>query len=117
MSALDLQHPVRSLIGAFAAWKTLLLAIAIGSGVGPAYDTSTTLVSPLVLSPKESAWDLATKLTRWDAIYYVQSARRGYLFEQEWAFGSGLPTVIAFFARGMLHPLSHATLEIREHLS
>ncbi|RYP31536.1 hypothetical protein DL767_005714 [Monosporascus sp. MG133] len=81
---------------AFASWKALLLAIAIGSSVGPAYDTSSTLISPVISSPNESAFDIATKLTRWDAIYFVQAARRGYLFEQEWAFGGGLPTVISF---------------------
>ncbi|RYP90483.1 hypothetical protein DL770_003394 [Monosporascus sp. CRB-9-2] len=93
---LDLEHPVQSLVLAFASWKTLLLAIAIGSSVGPAYDTSSTLISPVISSPNESAFDIATKLTRWDAIYFVQAARRGYLFEQEWAFGGGLPTVISF---------------------
>lgn len=101
MTLLDIQHPVRSLAGAFAAWKALLLAIAVGSGVGPAYDTSTTLVSPLSLSPNESVFDLSTKLTRWDAIYFVQAARRGYLFEQEWAFGGGLPVVISSLAKRM----------------
>ncbi|RYP69574.1 hypothetical protein DL769_005249 [Monosporascus sp. CRB-8-3] len=96
MLGLDLEHPVQSLVIAFALWKALLLAIVIGSSVGPAYDTSSTLLSPLISSPNESAFDIATKLTRWDAIYFVQAARRGYLFEQEWAFGGGLPTVISF---------------------
>ena len=104
MLQLDLQHPLRSLVGAFAAWKALLLAIAIGSGVGPAYDTSSTLTSISISSPSELAFDVATKLTRWDAIYYVQAARRGYLFEQEWAFGSGLPTVISFIVEGNYRP-------------
>lgn len=101
MPLLDPRSPPKSLIGAFFAWKALLLAIAIGSGVGPAYDTSSTLVTPEIPTSNESTFDLATKLTRWDSIYFIQASRRGYLFEQEWAFGSGLPTVIVFFTQGM----------------
>ncbi|KAI1772215.1 glycosyltransferase family 76 protein [Hypoxylon cercidicola] len=92
-------NPIPSLIGAFLAWKGFLLAIALGSSVGPAYDTSSTLLSPEILSSKESFFDLPTKLTRWDSIYLIQASRRGYLFEQEWAFGSGLPTVISSLAQ------------------
>ncbi|KAI5918163.1 GPI mannosyltransferase 2 [Camillea tinctor] len=93
------KNPVRTLIGSFFAWKALLFTIAIGSGIGTAYDTSTTLMSAERSSPRESLFDLAARLTRWDAIYYVQASRRGYLYEQEWAFGSGLPTVISFFTK------------------
>ncbi|KAH8156176.1 hypothetical protein CIB48_g12072 [Xylaria polymorpha] len=92
----DFAYPVQSLACIFLAWKAFLFAIAIGSGVSPAYDTSSTLLSTGRASYHESAFDLATRLTRWDAIYYVQASRRGYLFEQEWAFASGLPTVISF---------------------
>ncbi|RYP62476.1 hypothetical protein DL771_009720 [Monosporascus sp. 5C6A] len=102
MPRFDLEHPVQSLVVAFASWKALLLAIVIGSSVGPAYDTSSTLISPVISSPNESALDIATKLTRWDAIYFVQAARRGYLFEQEWAFGGGLPTVISFITNVLI---------------
>ncbi|KAI1380084.1 glycosyltransferase family 76 protein [Hypoxylon crocopeplum] len=99
MPSLDPRNPVPSLIGSFLAWKTLLLAIAVGSSVGPAYDTSSTLLSSEITSSNESIFDLATKLTRWDSIYFIQASRRGYLFEQEWAFGSGLPTVISFLTQ------------------
>ncbi|KAI0203643.1 GPI mannosyltransferase 2 [Astrocystis sublimbata] len=92
----DSASPVQSLACTFVAWKAFLLAIVLGSGVGPAYDTSSTLLSTSQPSYHESTFDLATKLTRWDAIYYVQASRRGYLFEQEWAFASGLPTTISF---------------------
>ncbi|KAI1763870.1 glycosyltransferase family 76 protein [Hypoxylon sp. FL1150] len=95
MFSLDHRTPFPSLISAFLAWKGLLLAIALGSSVGPAYDTSSTLVSPEILSSKESPFDLATKLTRWDSIYFIENSRRSYLYEQEWAFGSGLPAVIS----------------------
>lgn len=96
----DFAYPVQSLACIFLAWKAFLFAIAIGSGVSPAYDTSSTLLSTGRASYHESAFDLATRLTRWDAIYYVQASRRGYLFEQEWAFASGLPTVISFLTNG-----------------
>ena len=113
MVRLDPQHPLQTLVGVFAAWKSFLLAVAIGSSVGPAYDTSSTLTSPLIPSPNESTFDVATKLTRWDAIYFMQAARRGYLFEQEWAFGSGLPTVISFITEGILSdPLPREPLEV-----
>ncbi|KAI0469112.1 glycosyltransferase family 76 protein [Xylaria cf. heliscus] len=95
----DFAYPVQSLACIFLAWKVFLLAIALGSGVSPAYDTSSTLLSTSQVSYHESAFDLATRLTRWDAIYYIQASRRGYLFEQEWAFASGLPTVISFLTK------------------
>ncbi|TRX94288.1 hypothetical protein FHL15_004755 [Xylaria flabelliformis] len=98
----ELDSPIKSLTCIFLAWKTFLFAIAIGSGVSPAYDTSSTLLSATQASYHESAFDLATRLTRWDAIYYVQASRRGYLFEQEWAFASGLPTTISFLTKSYL---------------
>lgn len=102
-------RPLRSLTCIFLAWKAFLLAIAVGSGVSPAYDTSSTLLSAHRATFHESAFDLATRLTRWDAIYFIRASQRGYLFEQEWAFASGLPTVISFLAKGML--LCYASLE------
>ncbi|KAI5859312.1 glycosyltransferase family 76 protein [Durotheca rogersii] len=99
MFSLNPQSPISSLVGSFVTWKAFLLAVALGSGVGPAYDTSSTLLAPETASPDELLFDLATKLTRWDSIYFTQAARRGYLFEQEWAFGTGLPTVISSIAQ------------------
>jgi phosphatidylinositol glycan class V len=111
MSSHDVHHPRRNLFGAFIAWKSFLLLIAVGSSVGPAYDTSSTLIPPhvssfqgptkdIVATFQPSALDLATTLTRWDAIYFVQAARRGYVFEQEWAFGSGLSFSISLLVKG-----------------
>src|SRR3954469_25581512 len=86
-------HPLRTLIAAFSAWKLVLLAIAVGSCVGDAYDTSGRLV---VLGNGDSSrslgfpGQLASRFASWDAIYYVSTARRGYRFEQEWAFGTAL---------------------------
>lgn len=108
------QHPVQTLLLCFAAWKSLLLFIALFSP-GRGYDTSTSLVlapqpghhhglsghpettdrdhiGPLPLS----LYHVANKLTRWDAIYFTQVATRGYRFEQEWAFGWGFTRLIAF---------------------
>ncbi|KAI0133691.1 GPI mannosyltransferase 2 [Xylariales sp. AK1849] len=101
MFSFDYSHPRRTLICVFSLWKSFLLLIAVGSSLGPAYDTSSTLIQSHVPSFNESAFDLATRLTRWDAIYFVQSARRGYVYEQEWAFGAGLPTVISFVVKGL----------------
>ncbi|KAI1880924.1 hypothetical protein JX265_001164 [Neoarthrinium moseri] len=59
-------------------------------------------VYPAAHRPSEEAiLDVATKLTRWDAIYFIQSARRGHVFEQEWAFGLALPSVISFLVKGI----------------
>ncbi|KAK0124284.1 ER membrane glycoprotein subunit of the GPI transamidase complex-like protein [Cadophora gregata] len=92
-------HPIRDLIALLVVWKALLLLLSICSpGVG--YDTSTSLFYtehdhdhgeqlPLALRY------IVGKLTRWDGIYFVKISRRGYLFEQEWAFGWGFTRVIA----------------------
>ncbi|KAK1657708.1 mannosyltransferase [Colletotrichum godetiae] len=88
-------QPRQTLIASFFAWKALLLAVALGSAVAPSYDTSTTLM----LQRNESDISLVTRLTRWDALYFTQSARRGYVYEQEWAFNAGLPIVVAGLVR------------------
>lgn len=100
-----LDHPKKSLVAVSLLWKALILLIALFSP-GPGYDTSTTLIqSP---PPSNDATNLqwllhraATKLTRWDAIYFTTIARRGYVYEQEWAFGWGFTRLIRFFAGGM----------------
>ncbi|KAK6846443.1 glycosyltransferase family 76 protein [Apiospora arundinis] len=99
----------QTLVAAFVAWKSILLLLLIGSSLGgPPYDTSTTLISQRALGFNESVLDLPSKLTRWDAIYFIQNARRGYLFEQEWAFGAGMPILISSVIRvPTLRPSSH----------
>ncbi len=101
-----LARPYRTLIATFVAWKLLLLAIAVGSCIGDAYDTSAALAvlgghghdthqpSPTITEK------LATRFASWDAIYFVSVAHRGYRFEQEWAFGSGLPIVLRTIIQG-----------------
>lgn len=96
-------NPIRSLVTLFVAWKALLLLVAACSpGLG--YDTSASLFYaepdhgkqlPLALR------HIVGKLTRWDAIYFVKTSRRGYLFEQEWAFGWGFTRLIALCTSGM----------------
>lgn len=75
--------PVVLISVVFVAWKSFLLFL-VWLAPGSGYDTSTTLL------PSNS------KLLRWDAIYYVQMARRGHEFEQEWAFGKGVSALISW---------------------
>jgi GPI mannosyltransferase 2 len=88
----------------------LLLLVAVGSP-GHGYDTSTSLILP---PPSASNEDgplspalhyLISKLTRWDAIYFVKVANRGYRFEQEWAWGWGFTRLIAFVTASKLWTL------------
>lgn len=100
-----LDRPKLFLVLSFIAWKLLLLCVALTSP-GPGYDTSTELLhSGLNLAQANygSEWEPALRLTslvRWDAIYYTQIARRGYLWEQEWAFGWGFTNLIAVTSKG-----------------
>ncbi|PBP27848.1 mannosyltransferase [Diplocarpon rosae] len=88
------ERPIRSLVTLYVGWKALLLLVAACSP-GPGYDTSASLVEPG--QGPELPWALrylVGKLTRWDAVYFVQLSTRGYLFEQEWAFGWGFTRLI-----------------------
>ena len=103
--ARPLDHPKRFLIFSFIAWKLILLCIALTSP-SPGYDTSTVLLHPNTNFTQAIAgynWFPASYLrsfVRWDAIYFTQLARRGYLWEQEWAFGWGFTNLIAVTNRG-----------------
>ena len=106
--ARPLDHPRKFLVLSFITWKLILLCIAFTSP-GPGYDTSTVLLhSDLDLaqakpgSGSEPAPRL-TSLVRWDAIYFSQLARRGYLWEQEWAFGWGFSNLVAVTSKGDYH--------------
>lgn len=100
-----LDSPVQALLTIFVAWKCILLLVAFSSpGVG--YDTSASLYNG-IQRPQDSyllsaASILSNKLTSWDAIYFTKTANRGYLYEQEWAFGWGMSRLIRFFAKGGL---------------
>jgi phosphatidylinositol glycan class V len=116
--------PRTSLTVLFLAWKVILLTIALVSP-GPGYDTSTKLlfkghgIQDVELPLREVYSDspshaptpglpflvgrLLQALTRWDAIFFVSVAERGYNFEQEWAFGWGfLRAYLPFATKSML---------------
>lgn len=100
---------VRTLSCLFVLWKLLLLCIAYASP-GPGYDTSTTLLfaraQPALSAQSENtlledfAKRLASKLVRWDALYFVSVAQRGYVFEQEWAWGWGYTNFLGLISKG-----------------
>jgi phosphatidylinositol glycan class V len=78
----------------FLAWKTLLLLV-VASSPAEGYDTSTSL-SYIGQTLPNPLHHMIGKLTRWDAIYFVKVARRGYRFEQDWAWGWGFTRMVAF---------------------
>lgn len=89
----------------FCAWKSLLLLVAVLSP-GPGYDTSTQVLLQQYEALSGSWLELlVSKLTRWDAIYFTNSAARQHLFEQEWAFSPFLSAFIHRISRGAPPPL------------
>lgn len=97
-----LHRPIRSLVVLCVAWKLLLLLIAVLSP-GTGYDTSASLFSQSAAEARKlplAVQYILGKLIRWDAIYFVKTAGRGYVFEQEWAFGWGFSRLISLCAAG-----------------
>ena len=110
------KSPRALLLCLFLAWKVLLLTIAL-LGPGADYDTSTQLLlrgygvdqtadasSPLFeaglrSNVSQTAQHVVNSLTRWDAIYFASTAERGYIFEQEWAFGWGFSRLLSLLSR------------------
>ena len=110
------KSPRALLVCLFLAWKVLLLTIAL-LGPGADYDTSTQLLlrgygvdqtvdasSPLFeaglrSNVSQTAQHVVNSLTRWDAIYFASTAERGYVFEQEWAFGWGFSRLLSLLSR------------------
>ncbi|KAL1880585.1 hypothetical protein VTK73DRAFT_5390 [Phialemonium thermophilum] len=99
-----LQQPLLGLSLIFFTWKAILFSVAFASSFGVAYDTSGSLALT-----EDGAIDfgslqlptLIARLTSWDAIYFTKIARCGYVFEQEWAFGSGLPIAAASVVKAL----------------
>ncbi|KAK5999748.1 hypothetical protein QM012_005154 [Aureobasidium pullulans] len=96
---------LRALACLFVVWKLLLLCIAYASP-GPGYDTSTTLLlaraQPSLTENsllEDFAKRLVSNLVRWDALYFVSVARRGVIFEQEWAWGWGFTKFLALVSK------------------
>ena len=88
----------------YMVWKALLLLIAcVSPGFG--YDTSTQLLLPQSFDDDpvlvKAIAHAGSKLVRWDALYFIRTAQRGYVFEQEWAFGWGFTRLISTVARGL----------------
>ncbi|GAB1315861.1 ER membrane glycoprotein subunit of the GPI transamidase complex-like protein [Madurella fahalii] len=102
-------HPYRTLLTTFAAWKLFLFTIVLGCNfVGDTYDTSAGLVvrtgHHAGVDGSADSWPgLVARLSSWDAIYFLSIARRGYRFEQEWAFGGGLPIVVRTLVKGLAY--------------
>ena len=108
--------PRTLLVILFLVWKVLLLIITL-LVPGPGYDTSTQLLfegfgtKSVPLSSSQHVgqnrihnWSIGRdrfieSLTRWDAIYFVSVAERGYVFEQEWAFGWGFTKLLSFLSK------------------
>ncbi|KAK0708276.1 GPI mannosyltransferase 2, partial [Lasiosphaeris hirsuta] len=101
--------PYRILVTAFAAWKLFLFVIVVATCVGSAYDTSAAIVVLDSSDGNSTSFPrkVLVRFASWDAIYFVSAARRGYRFEQEWAFGTGLPIAI----RGLVQGPESALLE------
>lgn len=87
------KRPIVTLSILFCAWKLLLLLI-LTLASGPAYDTSSELAAGV------NAPTVLTRLTKWDAIFFTSIAQRGYLYEQEWAFGYGYARLVGLVAGG-----------------
>lgn len=85
------QAPYKTLSLVFVAWKVLLFLVA-ALAPGPGYDTSGLILYTEGQSRHNSLHSqslidhLLLNLFRWDALYIVKAAERGYAFEQEWAF-------------------------------
>jgi phosphatidylinositol glycan class V len=106
-------HSFLTLTICFVFWKALLIGIALTSP-GPGYDTSTTLLKHEIEEPHLDLQahgglsESLSKFVRWDAIYFTQISLRGYMFEQEWAFGWGFVKLLAFLMLGIA-PLQRTT--------
>ena len=102
-----LQSPRLTLVLLFLLTRLIYLTIALLTP-SPAYDSSTNLIlpPPQDTSGISTCWNLtlltklAERLTRWDAIYFVKISERGYIREQEWAFGWGWTRVMGVVGRG-----------------
>lgn len=81
----------RRLVLGFFAWKVLLFLLTAFCP-GPGYDSSALILTDASanrhINYKSSSLlnHLTLNLFRWDALYFIKTAERGLVFEQEWAF-------------------------------
>ena len=99
-------RPYRALTLVFLLARAAYFLLALLTP-SPAYDSSTSLILPPrdgQANDGDSVWwrlltALSERLTRWDAIYFVKIAERGYANEQEWAFGYGMTALMGVAGR------------------
>lgn len=115
-----------ALTSIFIVWKLLLLIVVLTTPTdGPGYDTSADLFFETdavlhntigqgdaaaanlaaILPTSSIVSRITTRLTRWDAIYMISAAWKGYLHEQDWAFSFGYTAIVDWSSKGMF--LSH----------
>ena len=117
LCARPLRRPVPALTGVFLAWKLVLLFLAAASP-GPGYDTSSLIVLARHVEPgqRQAFFDalgvvdrLALRLFRWDALYFVGVADRGFAHEQEWAFSGVYAQLLSFVGQRALTGTSQSS--------
>ena len=86
------RRPVASLVTLSVALRCFVISTLLFLGrVLPSFDAS----SALLLKPSELYLE---PLVRWDTVYFVQIAQRGYEHEQQTAFMPGLPLLMRWTA-------------------
>jgi GPI mannosyltransferase 2 len=99
-----LQGESRRLITIFVVWKSILLLLATLSP-SPGYDTSGYILFNNGSSHEKSHVSLSViqRLAlihlRWDALYFIKAAQRGYIYEQEWAFSRAYSLILGTLQR------------------
>ncbi|KAF2465406.1 mannosyltransferase [Lindgomyces ingoldianus] len=99
-----LHNPTTRLLLAFLAWKALLILLAAFCP-GPGYDTSALILSAdnSLRRLRSQSLSLSSRLSlnlfRWDALYFVKAAQRGYIYEQEWAFSWAYTRILSAATR------------------
>jgi phosphatidylinositol glycan class V len=98
------QRQTKQLIVLFFTWKCVLFLVsACSPGLG--YDTSALILvdSSQQRHSKPSSMSrldrFAFNLFRWDALYFVKSAQREYVYEQEWAFSWAYSALLKMIVR------------------
>jgi hypothetical protein len=107
--------PLFVILLSFFLAKAVLIVIVLGTSFLPeiavplyhppkwpfGYDSSSSIFLPVDSS---RVGRVVAGLFRWDTVYFVGLAERGeYVWEQEWAFGPGWPTLIRHAAPCICH--------------